>query len=181
MNELTIRANAKINLFLEVLNKRDDGYHNIETVFQSIDLYDTIVLRESHSDAIQIESDHPRVPLDSSNLAHRAARLLAAESGRAPGIVIHITKRIPVGAGLAGGSADAAATLMGLNELWDLGLDTEALSQIGKRLGADVPFCISGGTAMGRARGDRLTKLDDFSGVPLVLANPGFEISAGWA
>jgi 4-diphosphocytidyl-2-C-methyl-D-erythritol kinase len=181
MTELRLRANAKINLFLEVMDKRPDGYHNIETVFQSIALHDVITLRENASGIVEINCDHPQVPLDSSNLAYRAAELLSRESGKHHGVQIHILKRIPVGAGLAGGSADAAATLVGLNDLWGMGYDTEGLAELGTELGADVPFCTLGGTALGRGRGDELTQLTPFSGIPVVIANPGFQISTAWA
>ncbi len=181
MTELRLRANAKINLFLEVLDKRPDGYHNIETVFQSIDLHDVIILRGSSPGTIAVECDDPEVPLDSSNLAYRAAELLSRESGKIYGARIQIIKRIPVGAGLAGGSTDAAATLVGLNELWGLGYSTDDLMRLGRELGADVPFCILGGTALGRGRGDELAPLASFSDVPIVLANPGFQVSTSWA
>ena len=181
MSKLCLRANAKINLFLEVLDKRPDGYHNIETVFQSIDLYDVVTLHESASGVVEIRCDDPQVPLDSSNLAYRAAELLSEESGKYRGVEIHILKRIPVGAGLAGGSTDAAAALVGLNELWGLGYGVDHLLRLGGRLGADVPFCIMGGTALGRGRGDELTGLASFSGIPVVIANPGFQVSTGWA
>jgi 4-diphosphocytidyl-2-C-methyl-D-erythritol kinase len=181
MTELRLRANAKINLFLEVLGKRPDGYHNIETVFQSIDLHDFIILRRNSPGTIEVECDDPEVPLDSSNLAYRAAELLSRESGKGYGAQIQIIKRIPMGAGLAGGSTDAAATLVGLNELWELGYSTEDLMRLGSELGADVPFCILGGTVLGRGRGDELTQLASFSGVPIVLANPGFQVPTSWA
>ncbi len=181
MAEICLQANAKINLFLEVLDTRPDGYHNIETVFQSIDLHDVITLRESASGGIEIRCDDPRVPLDSSNLAYKAAELLSHESGKRHGVEIHILKRIPVGAGLAGGSTDAAATLIGLDELWGLGYDVDDLMKLGGKLGADVPFCIMGGTALGQGRGDELTQLEPFSGIPVVIANPGFEVSKAWA
>ena len=181
MIELRLRANAKINLFLEVLDRRPDGYHNIETVFQSIDLHDVITLRGNTSGSIEIRCDDPRVPLDSSNLVYRAAELLSRESGERSGVDIHILKRIPVGAGLAGGSTDAAATLIGLNELWGLGYGVDDLIQLGGKLGADVPFCIMGGTAFGRGRGDELTQLTPFCGIPVVVANPGFQVSTAWA
>lgn len=181
MAELRLRANAKINLFLEVLDKRPDGYHNIETVFQSIDLHDVIILRGNSPGTIEVECDNPEVPLDSSNLAYRAAELLSRESGKSYGAQIHIIKRIPVGAGLAGGSTDAAATLVGLNELWGLDYSTEELMRLGSELGADVPFCILGGTALGKGRGDELTQLASFSDVPVVLVKPGFQVSTSWA
>jgi len=181
MTELRLRANAKINLFLEVLDKRSDGYHNIETVFQSINLHDVITLRENKSNVVEIRCDHPQVPLDSSNLAYRAAELLLSESGERYGVQIHILKNIPVGAGLAGGSTDAAATLIGLNELWGLGYSVEDLLRMASELGADVPFCVMGGTALGRGRGDELTRLTSFPETPIVIANPGFQISTAWA
>jgi 4-diphosphocytidyl-2-C-methyl-D-erythritol kinase len=181
MAELRLRANAKINLFLEVLDKRQDGYHDIETVFQSVDLHDVIMLREDRPGVMEIRCDHPQVPLDSSNLAYRAAELLLKETGKRYGVRIYILKRIPIGAGLAGGSADGAATLVGLNELWRLGYSVEDLLQLGRQLGADVPFCIMGGTALGQGRGDELTRLTSFSEIPVVIANPGFQISTSWA
>ena len=181
MAELHLRANAKINLFLEVLDKRPDGYHNIETVFQSIALHDVIVLRENTSGTVEIRCDHPLVPLDSFNLAYRAAELLSNESGKRYGVQIHIVKKIPIGAGLAGGSTDAAATLIGLNELWRLGYNVEDLLRLGSELGADVPFCIMGGTALGRGRGDELTRLTPFPEIPVVIGNPRFQISTVWA
>jgi len=181
MNELRLRANAKINLFLEVLDRRTDGYHNIETVFQSIDLHDVITLRESASGGVKVKCDNPRVPVDSSNLVYKAAELLSQESEKRFGVEIHILKRIPVGAGLAGGSTDAAATLIGLNELWGMGYGVDELMQLGGKLGADVPFCIMGGTALGQGRGDELTRLKTFSQIPVVIANPGFQVFTAWA
>ena len=181
MSELRLRANAKVNLFLEVLDSRSDGYHNIETVFQSIDLHDVITLREIASGLVEVRCDHPQVPLDSSNLGYRAAELLLHESGKHYGVQIQIEKRIPVGAGLAGGSTDAAATLIGLNDLWGLGYSVGDLLELGGRLGADVPFCIMGGTALGRGKGDALTPLAPFPQIPVVIANPGFQVSTARA
>lgn len=180
MDNLTIHANAKINLFLEVLDKRSDGYHNIETVFQSIDLHDTIIFKEKKS-GISINCDNKDLPLDSSNLIVRAYELLLKESGKNYGVDIQLIKRIPIGAGLAGGSADAGATLIGLNELWKLGYDINDLIELGKKLGADVPFCMIGGTAIGKERGDLITRLKPLSDVYVVVANPGFEVSTAWA
>ncbi len=181
MTELRLRANAKINLFLEVLDRRTDGYHNIETVFQSIDLHDVIILRENTPGTIEIKCDHPQVPLDSSNLVYRAAELLLNESGKRCGVQIEIIKNIPVGAGLAGGSTDAAATLVGLSELWKLGYNVGELCRLGGKIGADVPFCLMGGTALGRGRGDELTRLTPFPETPVVIANPGFQVSTARA
>lgn len=180
MKNLTINANAKINLFLEVLDKRSDGYHNIETVFQSIDLHDTLTFEERKS-GISIISDNKDLPTDSSNLIVKAYELLLKESGKSYGANIQLIKRIPIGAGLAGGSADASATLIGLNELWGLSYSINDLIELGKKLGADVPFCIIGGTAIGKERGDLITKLNPISDIYVVIANPGFEVSTAWA
>lgn len=175
MNEINLKAYAKINLFLEVLNKREDGYHNIETIFQSIDLCDIITVRIA--DRLVIKCTDPGVPSDETNLSYRAWKVLTDEVKEAMGAEIDIVKGIPVGGGLAGGSADAAATLFALNELWDLGLSSERLMELGSKIGADVPFCLLGGTALGRGKGEILTKLPFIGELHLVLANPGFQIS----
>lgn len=181
MSELCLQANAKINLFLEVLDKRPDGYHNIDTIFQSIGLHDTLIFRKTRSGVIKLTSDNEELPLDSSNLVFKASELLLKESGKNYGVEIHINKRIPLGAGLAGGSTDASATLVGLNELWSLGYTTDDLLMLGRRLGADVPFCLIGGTAIGRERGDILTRLNPIQKLYVVIANPGFQVSTAWA
>lgn len=181
MNELCLKANAKINLFLEVLDKRPDGYHNIETIFQSVALHDVIILRKKSSRNLIITCDNAEAPSDNSNLAYKAAKLLAEESGTSYGAEIYIQKHIPVGAGLAGGSTDAAATLVGLNELWGLELSFDDLMKIGGKLGSDVPFCILGGTALGRGRGEELVRLAPLPEIPVVIANPGFQVSTAWA
>jgi 4-diphosphocytidyl-2-C-methyl-D-erythritol kinase len=181
MSELCLRANAKINLFLEVLDKRPDGYHNIDTIFQSIGLHDTLIFRETRSGIIKLTSDNEELPLDSSNLVYKASELLLKESGKNYGVEIHINKRIPLGAGLAGGSTDASATLVGLNELWSLGYTVDDLLMLGRKLGSDVPFCLIGGTAIGRERGDILTRLNPIQKLYVVIANPGFQVSTAWA
>lgn len=179
MKELKFRANAKINLFLEVLDKRQDGYHNIETIFQSINLYDTLIFRESHK--ISISCNNPQVPLDSSNLVYKAIDILLKESGKNYGVDIQIDKNIPIGGGLAGGSTDAGATLIGLNKLWQLGYAIDKLLEFGAKIGSDVPFCMIGGTALGVGRGELLTKLDPMPKYYIVVANPGFQVSTAWA
>ncbi|MEK7397094.1 MAG: 4-(cytidine 5'-diphospho)-2-C-methyl-D-erythritol kinase [Candidatus Poribacteria bacterium] len=181
MDKLIVHANAKINLFLEVLDKRTDGYHNIETVFQSIDLHDTLIFKEQKAGVINLSSDNKDLPLGSSNLISKACELLLKESGKNYGVDIQLIKRIPIGAGLAGGSADAGGTLIGLNEFWELGYSIGDLVELGKKLGADVPFCMIGGTALGKERGDSITKLKPLSNVYVVIANPGFEVSTAYA
>lgn len=177
MQQLRVRAHAKINLYLDVVGKRADGYHTLETVFHSIGLHDDIIISKEARGGIQVRCEHPGVPCDSRNLASRAAACLSEAVGGLGGIKIDIHKRIPVAAGLAGGSADAAAVLYGLNELFDLGFTQKKLRQFGAKLGADVPFCLYGGAALGGGIGDELTRLPALSNVSLVLLNPGIQIS----
>lgn len=177
VQEIRVRAHAKINLYLDVVGKREDGYHDLETIFHSIELHDDLTIRKQTTKGITVYCEHPGVPCDSRNLAYRAAQLLSDTVGGIDGIAIDIQKRIPVAAGLAGGSANAAAVLHGVNELFDLGFTQETLTQFGAQLGADIPFCLHGGAALGLGIGDQLTRLPALSDVPLLLLNPGIEIS----
>ena len=151
------KAYGKINLALRITGRRDDGYHDIDTVFQSIGLYDTIRLEPA--DCVEISCSEPALPCDRSNLAYKAYEALRPYCKGKAGVRIHIVKKIPIAAGLAGGSTDCAAVLRGLNRLWHLGLSYDQLCRIGARLGADVPFCIRGGTARGTGIGEILKKL----------------------
>lgn len=167
---LMVRAYAKINLTLDVLGKRPDGYHLVDTILQSVDLSDDIQLEKRHEGIeIRVAGD---APADESNLACRAARLLQSRAGTQQGASIHIEKRIPVAAGLAGGSADAAAALLGLNRLWNLHLPMAALLELAAQLGADVPFCLTGGTVRGQGIGTELTPLSPMPGCWLALCKP---------
>ncbi|MCY3743950.1 MAG: 4-(cytidine 5'-diphospho)-2-C-methyl-D-erythritol kinase [Candidatus Poribacteria bacterium] len=177
MRNLRVRAHAKINLYLNVVGKRKDGYHNLETIFHSIGLHDDVIIRKQNTKHITVHCEHPAVPSDARNLAHRAAQCLSDAVGGIGGIAIEIFKRIPVAAGLAGGSANAAAVLHGVNELFGLGFTQEPLMRFGAQLGADVPFCLHGGAALGLGIGDQLTRLPVLSDLPLLLLNPGVEIS----
>ena len=177
MQKIRVRAHAKINLYLDVVGKREDGYHNLETIFHSIGLHDDVIISKKQTKDITVHCEHPRVPCDSRNLAYRAAQLLSNAVDGIGGIAIDIHKRIPVTAGLAGGSANAAAVLHGVNELFGLGFTQETLMHFGAQLGADVPFCLHGGAALGLGIGDQLTRLPPLSDVPLFLLNPGIEIS----
>ena len=171
MRRLTLLARAKINLSLDVLGRLPDGYHEVETVLQSVDLADRVTLREAPA-KVTVRCDHPGVPPGEANLAARAAELLRRTAGERRGAVIEIAKAIPVAAGLAGGSADAAAVLWGLNRLWEVGLSDEALRRLAGELGTDVPFALEGGTALGRGRGERLTSLPAPRGLGVVLVHP---------
>jgi 4-diphosphocytidyl-2-C-methyl-D-erythritol kinase len=177
---LRVQAHAKINLYLDVIGKRPDEYHEIETVFHSIGLHDDIYLRKRADREITVHCEHPHVPCDPRNLAYRAAKLLVDNMSDLSGIDIKISKRIPVAAGLGGGSADAAAVLCGMNALFDLGLTQRDLMRLGVQLGADVPFCILGGAALGQGIGEILTPLPSLEDAWILLANPGLEISTPW-
>ena len=178
-SRLTLKAYAKINLALEVLGKRPDGYHEVAMIMQSVSLHDTLILSLQESD-ITLICDRPELPCDHSNLAYRAAELLRREVGVARGVKIELNKRIPLAAGLAGGSTDAAAVLKGLNRLWGLALSPVELEQLAARLGSDVPFCLWGGTSLATGRGEILTPLPDFAGHGVVLANPSLQVSTAW-
>lgn len=177
---LLVHAHAKVNLYLNVTGKRPDGYHDIETVFHSIQLHDDVVLRPLSKPKISIQCDHQSVPRDARNLGYRAAQLIMNHTGRMCGVKISIKKRIPVAAGLAGGSADAAAVLWGMNQLFEFGLTQTELMALGLQLGADVPFCLLGGAAVGRGVGEILTPLPPLEETDLLLANPGIEVKTGW-
>lgn len=151
------KAPAKINLALDVLRKREDGYHEVEMVMTMVDLADRIEMQEISRDTIIISSQAGYIPLDEKNLAFQAARLIKERYHVRSGVYIHLDKKIPVAAGLAGGSSDAAATIRGLNRLWGLGLSFSEMQRLGSELGSDVPFCVSGGTALAAGRGEQLT------------------------
>lgn len=182
---ITLPSPAKINLYLAVLGRRPDGYHDIETLFQTVSVSDSITVRiDGSRGGIEVDSDDPSLPAGEENLAGRAARALLAEnnlSGSGLGIRIYVRKRIPVGAGLGGGSGDAATTLVALNRLLDLGLSPERLEAIGADVGSDVPFLVRGGAAIGRGRGEILTRVPCLEPVELLLAKPEVSVSTRWA
>src|SRR5699024_10209537 len=153
------RAAAKITLSLDVLGKRDDGYHDVEMVMTTIDLADRLEIHELTQDRIDVTADNQYVPNDERNLAYKAAHVLKETYHITQGVRISIQKNIPVSAGLGGGSTDAAAVLRALNRLWDLKLSTHELAHIGATIGSDVPFCLYGGTALVSGRGEKVEKL----------------------
>lgn len=185
---LELRAYAKINLGLDIAGKREDGYHDLKTIMQQIDLYDTVRLyAEAESGGseekgeILISCDDSLVPSDERNLAYKAARLLFDEFEITDSLLIEIEKRIPVSAGLAGGSTDAAAVLKGVNEYFGLGLSREELIERGVKLGADVPFCIMGGTAYAGGVGEELVPLGAMDEYIVLVAVPDTRVSTKWA
>ncbi|MBB6177761.1 4-diphosphocytidyl-2-C-methyl-D-erythritol kinase [Anoxybacillus tengchongensis] len=174
---LLVKAPAKINLSLDVLHKRSDGYHEVNMVMTTIDLADRVELTDLYSDTIQIISHNRFVPDDERNLAYQAAKLLKEKLGVRRGVAISITKHVPVAAGLAGGSSDAAATLRGLNKLWGLGLSLDELAEIGAEIGSDVPFCVYGGTAVARGRGEKIEHIPAPPPCWVILAKPTIGVS----
>lgn len=178
-----IRAYAKINLFLDVLGKRDDNYHNLISIMQSLELCDDLQFELCNTTNINLElnehSNGNNLPLDDSNLIIKAAKLLTKEYKINQGVNIKLTKRIPMGAGLGGGSSDCAATLHGLNKLFNLNIPLHRLVEIGTKLGADVPFCLMGGTALAQGIGEKLTPLPPHPPCHVVLACPNIHVSTG--
>lgn len=181
---ITLDANAKINLTLDILGRREDGYHEVAMVMQEISLHDTLAIKKTGAGirlSIAFEGKDGLLPADESNLCWRAAALMRREYGLSGGVSMELVKRIPMAAGLAGGSADAAAVLKGMNLLYGLGITEERLCELGAALGSDVPFCLMGGTMLATGRGEVLTRLPDFPETFLVLAKPEEGVSTAWA
>ena len=181
---ITLNANAKINLTLDILGLREDGYHEVAMVMQEVSLHDTLSMEKSGAGiqlSIIIEGQDGVLPADESNLCWKAAALVQQEYGLTEGVSIKLVKRIPMAAGLAGGSADAAAVLKGMNQLYELGMTEERLCELGARLGSDIPFCLMGGTMLATGRGEVLTRLPSFPETYVVLAKPEAGVSTAWA
>ena len=180
MDCIVLPSNAKINLGLLLERKREDGYHDIRTIFQEIDLHDSLTFQKM-SDGIHISSTDQTLPLDEQNLCFRAFRLLQEKLGIREGIEIHIDKRIPVGGGLGGGSSNAATTLMAACRLWEIEPMPDEFQTIAMDLGSDVPFFLLGGTALGTGRGEKLEPLSWEPDWYVVLVCPGIRVSTSWA
>lgn len=178
MEQIAVKSYAKINLFLEVTGKRADGYHNIRTIFQTIDLADEVVI-EKASEGITLLCNDPEIPTDEKNIAYKAAKLIVNEGMIKSGLKIRIVKNIPVTAGLAGGSSNAAAVLNGCNKLFSLELQCRALFKMADKLGSDVPFLLKGGTQLGEGRGEILTELKFKPAFWLVMVIEGKKVSTG--
>lgn len=173
---MKVKAYAKINISLDVVGKREDGYHLLEMIMQTIDLYDIVEVKKIDS-GIKLECDKYYVPTDERNIAYKAAMLFKEAYKINEGVYINITKNIPVCAGLAGGSTDGAAVLKLMNKLFDINASDEELMKIGVKLGADVPYCINGGTALCEGIGEKITQLKPFRDKILVLIKPPFGVS----
>lgn len=178
---MRIRSLAKVNLGLEVLGRRPDGYHEIRTLFQTIDLHDELEFSTAPPGVFRLEGDDPAVPWDESNLIARAYRAVLRESGRDFGLEVRVRKSIPAGRGLGGGSSNAAVTLLALDRLWGLGLGQAALERLAVSLGADVPFFLHGGLCLGEGIGERITELPDTPETACLVAWPDFGVDTASA
>ncbi len=179
MNSIKLKSRAKINLSIDVVGKREDGYHLVEMIMQTIDLYDIISVKNiPNYDSIMIKSNSKEIPLNSNNIVYKAASLIKSRFNIKNGVEIFIEKNVPVAAGMAGGSANAAAILVGLNRLWNLKLTKDELREIGLELGADVPFCIEGGSYLASGIGEELTQITGLQeNVSLVVCKPNLFVS----
>ena len=176
INRISLKAPAKINLFLEILGKRDDGYHEIETVMQEIDLVDNLQFEEIQ-EGVRLKCNDKNIPSDENNLVCKAANLILNECGIKKGVLISLEKNIPVGAGLGGGSSDAATTLKALNLLWKIGLNDAELMHFAAKLGSDVPFFIKGKTSLCSGRGEKITPIEVKSEMNYLVIFPHINIS----
>ena len=179
-DRITITCPAKINLSLDVIGKRANGYHELRMIMQTVDICDLITVSLNDNGNITVYSDNKNVPLGEDNIVYKAAKLFFDKLGKTFGAEIEIKKNIPMGAGMAGGSADAAGTLKALNVLTDKPFSDEELEVMGKNIGADVPFCIRGGCCLCEGIGEVLTPLPDMKGVYLAVAKPEFSVSTPW-
>lgn len=177
MNTIMLKAYAKINLGLDVLSKRADGYHEVRMVMQTIGLYDKLEMRVRSGDEITIKTNLTYLPTNENNLVYKAIQLIKKEFSINQGVEVHLEKHIPVAAGLAGGSSDAAAALVGMNRLFKLHLSKEQLMERAVQLGADVPYCIMGGTALAEGIGEVLTPLDSMPQAYILVAKPSISVS----
>ena len=174
------KAYGKINLALDITGKREDGYHLVRMILQTVDLYDLVTV-EQQAEGIALTCDDPRLPAGEPNLAYKAARAMIRAFDLPGGVKIHIEKHIPMEGGMAGGSSDAAAVILGMDELYDLHAEMEQLDEIAITLGADVPFCLRKGTYLAEGIGEKLTELPHAPHCDLVLIVPDFGISTAWA
>lgn len=177
MKEITLKAFAKINLGLDVIRRREDGYHDLRMIMQSVRLCDRLVMRRTKAEGVRISTNLSYLPDNADNLAARAAGIMMEEFDLPGGVYIDLEKRIPVAAGLAGGSSDAAAAMVGVNRLFDLHLSLPELMERGKKIGADVPFCLMRGTALAEGIGEKLTPLPPPPECLVLLAKPDARIS----
>ena len=180
MEQITRKAYAKINIGLDVLRRREDGYHELKMIMQTVDICDDLLFEKMPQTGIVIRTDHEELPVDGNNLIYKAADLLFREKGITEGVQITLTKRIPIAAGMAGGSSDAAATMHGVNELFGMGYSIQELQELGVKLGADIPYCLVGGTMLSEGIGEILTPLPAPPDCFLVVAKPDINVSTAF-
>lgn len=180
MDTISLKALAKINLGLDVVRRREDGYHEVRMVMQTIHLYDRLEMEKTATQGIELSTNLSYLPVNENNLVYRAGKLLMDEFGITEGIKVYLNKRIPVAAGMAGGSTDAAAMLYGMNELFELGLSREQLMERGVRIGADVPYCLMRGTALAEGIGEILTPLAPMVKCPVLIAKQAISVSTSF-
>lgn len=180
MNRIYQKAYAKVNIGLDVLRRRTDGYHEVRMIMQTVDIFDELIIEKREQAGIELQTDNSKLPLDGNNLVCKAAELLFRERNITEGVKITLTKRIPIAAGMAGGSSDAAAAMRGLNELFEMGYSISQLQQLGVTLGADIPYCIAGGTMLSEGIGEILTPLPAPPACHLVVAKPDIDVSTGF-
>lgn len=177
MEKILIEAMGKVNLGLDVLRRREDGYHEVRMVMQTVDLCDDLLFERTKKPGIEIETDREGIPVDEKNLVYQAADLLMKRFEVTDGLRVKLRKRIPIAAGMAGGSTDAAAAFVAVNELFELGLGKRELMELAVQVGADVPYCILGGTALAEGIGEKLTGLPDAPECTLLIARPDIAVS----
>ncbi|WP_036607851.1 4-(cytidine 5'-diphospho)-2-C-methyl-D-erythritol kinase [Oribacterium sp. P6A1] len=177
MDSVKLQAYGKINLSLDVLKQRADGYHDVRMIMQTVKLHDNIDMQKTREPGIKLSTNLSFLPVNENNLMYRAARMLLDEFDIKEGVSMHLKKVIPVSAGMAGGSTDAASVLYGMNKLFNLGLSSDDLKKRGVKLGADIPFCLMRGTALSEGIGEILTPLPKLPPCPIVLAKPGISVS----
>lgn len=177
MDNISLKALAKINLGLDVVRRREDGYHEVRMVMQTIHLFDRLDISKTKEPGIQIQCNLPFVPTNESNLVYKAAKMLMEEFDITEGVSVNLQKRIPVAAGMAGGSTDGAAMLYGMNQIFELGLSQQELMERGVKLGADVPYCLMRGTALAEGIGEELTALPPMVKCPVLIAKPAISVS----
>lgn len=174
---MKLRAYAKINLGLDVLGRRDNGYHDVRMIMQTIQMYDLLEIEKSEKPGIHLTTNLNYIPVNENNLVYKAAKLLIDKYGIEEGVTIHLNKFIPVAAGMAGGSSDAAATLVGVNRLFKMGLSRQQMMELGVNIGADVPYCVMRGTALAEGIGEKLTALPPMPQCYILIGKPGISVS----
>lgn len=180
MDHIVLKSYGKINLGLDVLRRRPDGYHEVKMIMQTVGLYDILTMEKIAEDKISMSCNLSFLPTDDKNLVYRAAALMKEKYQIQTGVKIDLKKRIPVAAGMAGGSSNCAAALKGMNQLFDLGLSKEELCELGVTLGADVPYCIWGGTALAEGIGEKLTRIEPMPKCYILIAKPGISVSTAF-